>query len=95
MTLPLVHDAEERVAVARLGLTEKLVELQHRVDRARTALSPAHVLKNPWLRLGAALVVGYTAGSMTRASVLRAVSRKLVLFAATAIVRDVLRSSEA
>jgi hypothetical protein len=91
---PPVPSADVRLVIARRGLSEKVAELQRRVDRARAALSPARHLRNPWLRLGAAVVVGYAAGNASRSSALRTLSRRLVVFAATAIVRDVLRTPD-
>ena len=49
---------------------------------------------NPWLRFGAAVAVGYAAGSFNGASAVRRLSRRLLMFAATAVVRDVFRSRD-
>ncbi len=45
--------------------------------------------RHPWVRFGAAVIVGYAAGSITRRRAAGSLARKALLFAATAIVRDV------
>jgi hypothetical protein len=89
-----IDELDARVVAARRGLTEKVAELRMRIETARHALSPSRYLQDPWLRLGAAVVVGYAAGAMTGSSAARAVTRRILVFAATAIVRDVLRPHE-
>jgi len=53
---------DARIAELRARLAANVGELQQRVTRARTLLSPRTYLDNPWVRLGLGAAVGYLAG---------------------------------
>jgi hypothetical protein len=55
-------DTASRIALAHDGLTAKLTELRRREARVRTVLAPVRHLANPWLRIGAAALIGYRLG---------------------------------
>ena len=50
-------------ASPRDGLGAKLDELQRRVSAAKSKLTPANALNNPWVRIGLGVAVGIAIGS--------------------------------
>jgi len=57
---PSIIDA--RISQLRARLAANVGELQQRVTRARTLMSPRTYLGNPWVQLGLGMAVGYLAG---------------------------------
>jgi hypothetical protein len=84
------EDVEARLAQARRDLDDKLDELGRRIREAREVLGPHGVIQNPWVRLGAALVIGYAAGRTGTAGTLARYGMRLAL---TAGVRSLLSST--
>jgi hypothetical protein len=82
------EDVDGRIENAKRGLEEKLSELQRRVDHTKEALSPSHYLRNPWVRFGAGVAGGYVAARVLGIRPVRSAVRKLVVFAASAFVRE-------
>jgi hypothetical protein len=67
--MPDLTTTADRIVDSRERLALKLVELQRRVTRARTLLSPRTYLDSPWIRVGVGIVVGYLLGRVgTRTS---------------------------
>ena len=85
-------DVERRIESAKQGLDEKLSELQRRVDHTKAALSPRHLLANPWLRFGVAATAGFVAARvMSRIAVAATAGKlvkKLAVVAATSLLRE-------
>ncbi|MCE9575294.1 MAG: hypothetical protein K8W52_19240 [Deltaproteobacteria bacterium] len=87
-----------RMAAASRAFRDPPAPPTSSASSARAPLGAAEpltgLLRNPWLRFGSAIVVGYAAGSFDRASAIRTMARRFLLFAATAIVRDVFAAAD-
>ena len=86
------REVERRIAQAKLGLDEKLSELQRRVDHTKEALSPRHLLANPWVRVGLGAVGGFLAARLMARIAIGAAAKKigkrLIVIAASTMLRE-------
>jgi len=61
---------DARIAELRARLAANVGELQHRVTRVRTLMSPRTYLGNPWVRFGLGMAVGYLVGRRRKPALL-------------------------
>jgi ElaB/YqjD/DUF883 family membrane-anchored ribosome-binding protein len=55
-------ETKPELAELRDSVTAKLGELHRRATQARIALSPSNYLRQPWLRIGLGVAIGYAIG---------------------------------
>jgi hypothetical protein len=55
-----------KIEQLRSSLGDKIAEIQRRASHAKEMLTPAHYWRNPWVRLGLGVIIGYAFGSRRR-----------------------------
>lgn len=78
-------ESDRRIETAKSHLSQRLHELERRIDSAKVDLDPREWVHNPWTRAGAALVVGYLLG---RTHLLRPIIGAVITAGATAVARE-------
>ena len=78
-------ESDRRIETAKTHLSERLHELERRIQTVKVDLDPREWIHNPWARAGAAFVVGYLLG---RSHILRPIIGAVVSAGATAVARE-------
>lgn len=78
-------ESDRRIKQAKSHLSERLHELERRIENVKVDLDPREWIHNPWARAGVAFAVGYLLG---RTHILRPLIGAVVSAGATAVARE-------
>jgi hypothetical protein len=78
-------ETDRRIHTAKSHLSQRLHELERRIETVKVDLDPREWIHNPWARAGAAFAIGYLLG---RTHILRPIIGAVISAGATAVARE-------